>query len=266
MTNVSNAKPFVKWVGGKRSILGELLPRIPNKFDRYFEPFVGGGALFWNMPQKENSYLSDINFHLIITYSIIRDNVRAVISKLEEYKSSHCKEQYDRAKIKLSETEDPIEIAALFIYLNKTCYNGLYRVNKSGNFNTPIGKYTTPNILEADNLMRASDNLKGTSIFQHEFFQLTPRKNDFVYLDPPYHNAFSSYDSAGFIDKDHERLAKFCRELDRSGILFMASNSDTPFVRKLYDGFRIEIVKATRSVACKANRRGKENELIIRNY
>jgi DNA adenine methylase len=260
------AKPFLKWVGGKRSILSALLPRIPNKFCSYFEPFVGGGALFWSMPQKENAHLSDINFHLIITYAMVRDNVNAVISRLNHYKIRHCKEQYNMARIILSETSDPIEIAAVFIYLNKTCYNGLYRVNKFGNFNAPIGDYTAPNIVDSDNLMRASECLKNINIFQNEFFQINPRKDDFVYLDPPYHNTFSSYDSSGFGEEAHEKLAKFCRELDQNEVLFMLSNSDTSFVRRLYNGFHIEVVKAARSVACKANRRGKENELIIRNY
>ncbi|MDR2436282.1 MAG: Dam family site-specific DNA-(adenine-N6)-methyltransferase, partial [Puniceicoccales bacterium] len=170
MKSADNAKPFVKWIGGKRSILSELLARIPSEFGAYFEPFVGGGALFWSMPQNSKAYLSDINFHLIITYAMVRDNVRAVIAMLERYKNSHCKERYNSAKLRLSETDDPVEAASLFIYLNKTCYNGLYRVNKSGNFNTPIGKYVRPKILDAKNLLCASKFLKNVALFQHEFF------------------------------------------------------------------------------------------------
>jgi DNA adenine methylase len=125
------AKPFVKWAGGKRSIIDDLLSRIPEDFNSYFEPFVGGGALFWNIPKKENAYLSDINFHLMITYRMIRDNVEAIISELECHKKNHSEKRYAKSRRGLSETTNPVEIASLVIYLNRTCYNGLYRVNKS---------------------------------------------------------------------------------------------------------------------------------------
>ncbi|MDR3030924.1 MAG: DNA adenine methylase [Holosporales bacterium] len=260
------ARPFVKWVGGKRSIIGDLLSRIPEEFNTYFEPFVGGGALFWNIPRQGNAYLADINFHLIITYRMIRDNVEAVISRLEYHKKNHSEKYYLEARGKLSDTEEPIEIASLFIYLNKTCYNGLYRVNRSGTFNVPMGRYSDPKIVDSNNLRKCSKFLADVDIFQHGFSQIKPKKRDFIYFDPPYHETFSAYDGSGFGDKEHKQLADFCRRLDASGVLFMLSNSDTPFIRQLYDGYNMVNVDASRFISCKGNERKKENELIIRNY
>jgi DNA adenine methylase len=260
------ARPFVKWVGGKRSIIGELLARIPDEFKNYFEPFVGGGALFWNIPRAGKACLSDINFHLIITYRMIRDKVEAVISRLEYHKKHHNEKYYAEARAKLSETQDQVEVASLFIYLNKTCYNGLYRVNKSGIFNVPIGRYDDPKIVDADNMRKCSKFLVDVDILQNGFSHIKPKKGDFVYFDPPYHETFSAYDGSGFGDKEHEELATFCRQLDQKGVLFMLSNSDTPFIRQLYEGFDMGNVDASRFISCKGNERKKENELIIRNY
>jgi DNA adenine methylase len=260
------AKPFIKWAGGKRSIINDLLANVPDDFDDYFEPFVGGGALFWNIPRKNNAYISDINFHLIVTYCTIRDNVEEVISKLGYHKEHHDKEYYAKAREKLSDTEDPVEIASLFIYLNKTCYNGLYRVNQSGIFNVPIGRYEDPKIIDADNLRNCSKFLANVDIFQHGFSQIKTKQGDFVYFDPPYHKTFSGYDSSGFGDKEHKELAIFCKELDRQGVLFMLSNSDTPLIRKLYTDFHMRNVDASRFISSKGNERKKENELIICNY
>ncbi|MDR0473201.1 MAG: DNA adenine methylase [Treponema sp.] len=259
------AKPFVKWAGGKRSIVGDLLANIPDDFNSYFEPFIGGGALFWNITRK-NAYISDINFHLIITYRMIRDNVEAVISELGYHKEHHNKEYYSKVRKKFSDTEDPVETASLFIYLNKTCYNGLYRVNKSGIFNVPVGRYDDPKILDADNLRKCSKFLAKVDIFQHGFSRIKAKQGDFVCFDPPYHETFSAYDSAGFGDKEHGELAVFCRELDSRGVFFMLSNNDTPLIRKLYEGYFMKNVGASRVISCKGNERKKGNELIIRNY
>jgi DNA adenine methylase len=260
------ARPFVKWVGGKRSIINDLLSRVPDKFNRYFEPFIGGGAMFWNIPRIKKTYISDINFHLIVTYRMVRDNVESLISRLECHKRCHTQKYYMEARNKLSESEDHLEIASLFIYLNKTCYNGLYRVNKSGFFNVPMGRYGDPKIVDAENLRQCSKFLMHTEIFQHGFSHIKPRKGDFVYLDPPYHETFSAYDGSGFGDKEHEELAIFCKRLDQDGVSFMLSNSDTHFINRLYAGFNIENVDASRCVSCKGTERKKENELIIRNY
>jgi len=260
------ARPFVKWVGGKRSIINDLLSRIPERFGEYYEPFVGGGAMFWNIPHTAKARISDINFHLIVTYRMVRDEVEAVISRLKYHKKKHAQEYYTDARIKLSETDDPIEVASLFIYLNKTCYNGLYRVNKSGIFNVPIGRYNDPKIVDAENLRKCSQFLVDTDILQQSFSQIKPRKGDFVYFDPPYHETFSAYDGAGFGIKEHEELASLCRQLDQNGIKFMLSNSDTALIRKLYAGFNVENIDASRFISCRGTERKKENELIIRNY
>jgi DNA adenine methylase len=259
------AKPFVKWVGGKRSIIQELIARVPKEYNAYHEPFLGGGALFFAL-NPEKAYLSDINFYLAITYRAVKEDVDRLILNLKIHKKNHCLEYYQKARIRLNKEQDPVKVAALFIYINKTCYNGLYRVNKSGFFNVPMGKYIDPAILDEDNLRACSLFLKNTEVMQHTFAHIKPTKGDFYYLDPPYHETFSGYDGSGFGDEEHTKLAQFCRDIDAKGGYFMLSNSDTPFVRELYKGYNIETVSASRFISCKANDRNKQNELIIRNY
>lgn len=258
-------KPFLKWVGGKRSILPMLTERLPQEFNAYYEVFVGGGALFFDR-QPQNAFLSDINFHLILTYQAVRDDVERLIGLLKIHADKHSKEYYLAAREKLHTEADSTKVAALFIYLNKTCFNGLYRVNKSGGFNVPMGDYKEPAILDEDTLRNDSKLLQGVSISQHSFMQIKPQKGAFYYLDPPYHKTYNSYDSGGFGDDEHKKLAELCHKIHRAGGYFMLSNSDTDFVRSLYKGYTIEDVMASRSVSCKSHQRGKENELIIRNY
>lgn len=260
-----SARPFVKWVGGKRSILSELTPRLPKIYKTYHEPFLGGAALFFAV-KPEKAYLSDINFHLAITFQTVRDHVDELIENLKIHEAKHNKEYFLKGRKRLFVEKDPIQIAALFIYLNKTCFNGLYRVNKSGLFNVPIGSYKEPPILDEENLNSCSDALKNAKIKQHSFEQLEPEKENFYYLDPPYHETYSSYDGSGFGAEEHKKLARFCKEIHEADGFFMLSNSDTELIRSLYKGFHIEEVSASRSVSCKANQRGKEKELIIRNY
>lgn len=259
------ARPFLKWVGGKRSILPELLRRMPLAYDTYNEPFLGGGALYFAEQPKE-AFLSDINFHLILTFQAVQKDVDGVIRNLKVHASRHSPEYYNRARTRLFKEKDTTKLAALFIYLNKTCFNGLYRVNKSGEFNVPIGDYKDPPILDEDNLRACSLMLQTADIEQKPFTLINPHKGDFFYLDPPYHETYEGYSPHGFGDTEHEKLAAFCKEIDRKGGFFMLSNSDTPFVRKLYKGYAVEHVSAARSVSCKAHQRGRENELIIRNY
>ena len=259
------ARPFLKWVGGKRSILPELIARMPKEYTVYNEPFLGGGALFF-VVQPKQAYLSDINFHLIVTFQAVKDDVQNVIDYLKIHASRHNKTYYYEARAKLSKETDSAQIAALFIYINKTCFNGLYRVNKQGQFNVPIGDYKNPNIVDEGNLLAVSKALKNTDIFQKDFSQIQPQKDNFYYIDPPYHGAYDGYNGGGFGDKEHTNLASFCREIDKIGGYFMVSNSDTELVRTLYKGYTIEEVSALRSVSCKAHQRQRENELIIRNY
>lgn len=258
-------RPFLKWVGGKRSILPELTKRLPAQYGTYREPFIGGGALYFAI-QPGRAYLSDINFHLVIAYQAVRDDVNGLIALLQGYQKNHSKPNYLKARERLSIEQDPIKIAALFIYLNKTCYNGLYRVNKAGGFNVPMGSYVDPNLFEEDVLRNDSKLLQGVAIHQHSFIHCPVAREDFFYFDPPYHELYSQYDGSGFGEPEHKSLAAFCNEIHTAGAFFMLSNSDTDFVRGLYRSFHIEEVSASRTVSCKAHHRGRKNELIIRNY
>ena len=265
LSNALVCRPFLKWVGGKRSVLPDLTPRLPASYKTYREPFVGGGALFFSV-QPKAAYLSDVNFNLVIAYQAVRDDVDTLIGLLKGYQKRHNKENYLKARNQLSLETDGTKIAALFVYLNKTCFNGLYRVNREGRFNVPMGSYDDPNLFDDTTLRNASKALQGVTVKQHSFLQCPFEANDFVYLDPPYHKLYSQYDSGGFAEDEHRQLAAFCGELHKAGVKFMLSNSDTAFVRTLYTAFQIEEVSASRSVSCKAHQRGKEAELVIRNY
>jgi DNA adenine methylase len=261
----SSARPFIKWAGGKRAILPELTSRMPEKYGAYTECFLGGGALFFSV-QPEEAYLSDINFPLILTYTAVRDDVERLISKLQAHAEQHNKTYYLDRRDALTKETDPTTIGALLIYLNKTCYNGLYRVNQSGRFNVPMGSYKEPKILDEANLRAASKALSRAKIKQKPFFQVPLVKDNFYYLDPPYHTTFSSYDGSGFGDEDHRKLAEFCKRIHVAGGKFMLSNSDTPLIQQLYQAYNIESIEAPRMVSCKGTQRVKEKELIIRNY
>ena len=258
-------KPFLKWVGGKRSILNQLKDRLPKEYNVYHEPFLGGGALFL-AEQPKPAILSDINLYLIITFIIVRDYPDKLINKLKMYQANHSSNHFLQARVKLFEETDPVATAALFIYLNRTCFNGLYRVNKAGLFNVPQGSYKSPKILDEVNLLAVSKALQNIDIKCQDFTKIILRPGDFYYFDPPYHGTYQQYSINGFDDNRHELLADYCRAIDDIGGYFMVSNADTPFIRKLYDGFNIEEIEARRSVSCKAHQRGKETELIIRNY
>lgn len=259
------ARPFLKWVGGKRSILPALIERLPEQYGTYHEAFLGGGALFYAV-QPTKASLSDINFALILTYQVVRDSVDKLIAALKVHERLHNLEYFQRARDRLSSEKDPVKIAALFIYLNKTCFNGLYRVNASGKFNVPMGDYKNVSLFEEDVLRNDSKVLQGVTVMQLPFTQLPIVREDFYYLDPPYHKTYDGYNGTGFGDDEHKRLAAVCAEIHAAKGYFMLSNSDTPFIRQLYSKFHIEVVSASRSVSCKGNQRGKENELIIRNY
>lgn len=261
----SAAKPFLKWVGGKRSILPQLIERMPASYETYRELFVGGGALFFAV-QPKKAALSDVNFHLMITYRAVRDNLAALIEELKIHEKMHSKKHYYATRELFAVEQEPIKIAALFIYLNKTCFNGLYRVNRDGMFNVPMGDYKNPGLYDDAVLKADSMALQHVQLQQCPFDQVKVAKGDFVYLDPPYHKTFSNYDSSQFGDEAHARLAEFCKRIDKAGAHFMLSNSDTDYVRTLYSGFSVENVEATRNVSCKVASRGKETEIIVRNY
>lgn len=262
------AKPFVKWVGGKRSLIKELLLRMPTRYKNYYEPFIGGGALFFAL-MPSHALLSDINLDLVITYAAIKYKAQELIKRLAKHKANHCQEYYYKIRRQFSIDND-IEIAARFIYLNKTCFNGLYRVNSKGEFNVPMGAYKNPMILDEMNILACHKLLQQVEIKYLDFSQISPSKSDFVYIDPPYHpindTSFTKYTKLDFTEADQVKLYKKCQELHDRGVYFMLSNSDSPFIKNLYKDFYIDIVEAPRHINCKANGRKVTQEVLIRNY
>ena len=273
-TEDNGAAPFVKWVGGKRSIIQELKSRLPETYNDYWEPFVGGGALFFDI-QPKKAHISDLNLDLILTYKVIQKDVDKLIEALKKHQRLHCEEYYYRVRGR-HDLEDPIEIAARMIYLNKTCFNGLFRVNKKGEFNTPIGKSASgalsTGILREENLRACNKALKNTLIEYNDYAKIEPVAGDFVYFDPPYHptngTSFTSYAMGNFTEKDQAALADFCKELHRRNVKIMLSNSNTEYIQDLYrtNFFKIAIVNAPRNVNCKPNGRTPVEEVLITNY
>ena len=266
--------PIVKWVGGKRQLMFELLKNMPKSYNRYFEPFIGGGALFFEL-QQENAYISDMNEELINLYSVVRDNVYELISDLNKHEVS---KEYFLEIRNLDRTSEyknlsNVQRASRFIYLNRTCFNGLYRVNSQGQFNVPFGNYKNPRIVDENNLLNCSELLKNTEIKCADFSEILTKvkKGDFVYFDPPYvplneTSSFTSYTKDGF-DMDMQfKLRDICDELDSMGVKFMLSNSDTKFVNELYSNYEIKKVFASRAVNANAEGRGKITEVLVRNY
>lgn len=282
--------PFVKWAGGKGQLLDKLELFIPAKFDRYFEPFLGGGALFLHLithkkkkPINFASNISDINGELIDAYLVIKDNVSELISQLDHHKTKYKEGQKEEYYYQLRgidpNTLNNIEIAARFITLNKTCYNGLYRVNSKGLFNVPWGKYPNPVICDRTNLTNVSTALNNSDVrIQVSDYKAVLLENakegDFIYLDPPYSPAsptayFTSYTKTGFNNKDQEELATVFRELDKRGCKVLLSNSDTQFIRDLYSDYGeylVEVNDAVRAISSNGSKRTGHKELIIRNY
>jgi|SRR5215472_11069384 len=282
--NVSTSYPFIKWAGGKTQLLSELHRVIPSEFDRYFEPFLGGAALFFHLISTRKlrfyPYLSDLNKELIITYRIVKDNVSELLQLLKRHEAAYKSasfEFYYELRDKLKPNND-IEKAARFITLNKTCYNGLYRVNRSGIFNVPIGRYKNPLICDSNNLQNVSRALRFSKakILTSDYRRVVlenAQKGDFVYLDPPYNptnptSNFTSYTEIGYDDNDQEQLAGIFKKLDDRQCMVLLSNSDTPFIRELYSDFMIytKEVKVLRTINCRASKRAGHKELLIRNY
>lgn len=263
-------KPFVKWAGGKGQILDELLARVPAQYNTYFEPFLGGGALFFSLlPRK--AVLNDKNEELMNGYMVIQSQVEALIQSIKGHVNS--KKHYYKVREVDPVSLNPVERAARFIYLNKTCYNGLWRVNKEGKFNVPFGRYKNPLICDEENLRLVAAALKDVTLLCQDFECAleSARAGDFVYFDPPYYPlsdtaCFTMYVEAGFGPSEQERLARVFERLSRMGVFVMLSNSDTEYIRDLYRGFRIEVVQAPRAINCRKDRRGPVSELIIRNY
>ncbi|MDR2107273.1 MAG: DNA adenine methylase [Holosporaceae bacterium] len=269
---LDSPKPFVKWAGGKRGIIKELISRLPKTFTDYYEPFVGGGALFFAIcNERREYYISDININLMIAYQIIKVNLKELIEKLKLHEKNHSKEYYYRIRERLHD-EDPVSRSANFIYLLKTCYNGLHRVNRKGEFNTPFGDYKNPVIVDSDNLEAVHNSLQKAAITYSDYLNITPSEGDFVYFDPPYSklnpSSFVKYDSSGFSETNQEDLRNFAESLDKKGVKFMISNADTERINYLYKSKRFvtEKIKSPRTINCKGDERASVVELIIRNY
>lgn len=266
--------PIVKWVGGKRQLMFELLKNLPKSYNRYFEPFIGGGALFFEL-QPDHAYISDMNEELINLYSVVRDSVDELIEDLSKHEIS---KEYFLEIRNIDRTEEysklsNVERASRFIYLNRTCFNGMYRVNSKGEFNVPFGNYKNPRIIDENNLLNCSELLKKTEIKCADFSEIIHKvqKGDFVYFDPPYvplneTSSFTSYTKDGFDIDMQFKLRDVCDELDSMGVKFMLSNSDTKLVNELYANYEIKKVFASRQINANADGRGKISEVLVRNY
>jgi DNA adenine methylase len=277
--------PFIKWAGGKSQILSTIDGLIPAYFGRYFEPFLGGGAVFLHITNKKKihfgAFLSDLNEELINAYTVVRSNVERLIEILttheQEYNTSPARFYYNLRDSSIPLRRNLVERAARFITLNKTCYNGLYRVNKQGKFNVPMGRYKNPCICDHDNLRSISKVLRksSTRIERGDYKRIlleNAAEGDFVYLDPPYDPTgptagFTGYTDSGFTYKDQYELANLFKELDDRKCLILLSNSYTPLIRELYYGFKnIKMVSTLRAINSNASRRTGHTELLISNY
>jgi DNA adenine methylase len=260
-------RPFVKWAGGKRQLLDQLRPLLPARFRRYFEPFTGGGAVFFSLCPKD-AVLGDMNAELIDCYRAIRDDVEGVITALRRHRYDAV--HYYRARSADPSTLPLPERAARTIYLNRTGYNGLYRVNRAGKFNVPMGRHTNPLLCDAENLRACSGAVRGVDLRVADFEEVAGRAKagDLVYFDPPYVPVsdtadFTSYVPGGFGVAEQRRLAALFAKLARRGVHAVLSNSDTPLVRELYAGFRIDEVLAARFINSRATGRGKVGEVVV---
>ena len=279
-------RPFLKWAGGKTKLIQQYLPYFPKEFTTYYEPFLGGGAVFFHLlhgspfnkgnlrtglPSK-SAVLTDINLELINAYRCVRDHLNELIFLLEQHQMSHSKDYYYQMRSLVGGTDS--ERAARLIYLNKTCFNGLYRENSKGEFNVPIGRYKNPKICHPDLLNSVSVALQSTEIEVRGFEEvLKSAKNseDFVYFDPPYYplsptSCFTAYSRYSFDEKNQIRLRDTFAELARRGVKVMLSNSDCPFIRNLYSGFKIHPILAARAINSQAKKRGIIPEVLVTSY
>lgn len=275
-------KPFVKWVGGKRQLLKQfqdmkLYP--PEAFDpknnSYFEPFVGGGAVFFDL-LPERAFLSDMNFDLVTTYNVIKNDVESLIVSLKNH--IYSKEYFLNVRSQKVSDLSTLEIASRFIYLNRTCFNGMYRVNSKGEFNVPFGKYDNPLICDEVNLRKVSKALQTIDIKHHDYKEAVKeaKKGDFVYFDPPYHPmsvtaSFTSYTKESFGEKEQVELRDIFLELHKKGCFVMLSNSNADFINKIYselesEGVKVHKVEAGRAINSNAKGRGKVKEVLVTNY
>ncbi len=260
-------KPFLKWAGGKSQIISDLLKFFPVKFGKYIEPFIGGGALYFSLNHSD-CIISDLNEELITTYKQVKGNVHEIISILNTYKSSE--EFYYKIRASSPEKLSEVERAARLIYLNKTCFNGLYRVNKKGEFNVPFGKRNGL-FYNSENLLNASEYLKNTQIFHLDYKDILnkfAKDGDFIFLDPPYqpvgkYSDFKRYTKEFFYEKDQVELASLFTELTNNGCYVMLTNSDHPLILDLYKDFHIEIIETKRLISSNPNTRTGKDIIVL---
>ena len=264
----------MKWAGGKRQLLPELSKRLPKTYNRFIEPMIGGGALFFDVAPGYG-VLADVSEELMNVYLAVKENVEELISHLRRHE--HSEEYFYRIRnVDRSDTYrhwSNLERASRLLYLNKTCFNGLYRENSKGQFNTPFGNYKNPTIVDPENLRACSRLLQTTTLMLGSFENVlsTAEEGDFVYFDPPYvplnpTSSFTSYSKGGFGEAQQIALAEVCRGLDAKGVRFMLSNSHTPFVLEHYKDFLVEEVQAPRAINSRSDKRGRIKEVLVRNY
>lgn len=276
---MTELKPLLKWIGGKRRLMNDLKRYFPTEYETYYEPFLGGASVFFNILPKK-AVLSDINDTLIKTYCVLRDNLNELNKYLVKLEGKNDEKNYykyrDEFNILKKTNDDDIYLVALMMYLNKTCFSGIYRENSKGEFNVPYGKYKKINIIKNDNLTSIQEYLKNNDIKiqcldYHEAI-IDANENDFIYLDPPYHKenktSFTKYNKSDF--KEHEELFLLLKKLDKKGVKFLLSNSNTQYIKNLYKDFNIKELNITRNINNSPNVNKKtnlkNNELIIFNY
>ena len=273
------AQPFLKWAGGKRQLLPAIKEYLPKKFTQYYEPFVGAGAVLFSL-QPKKSIINDTNSELINCYQVIKDNPEELLELCQEHREKNSKQHFyslrEQDRRDDFKERSPLERAARIIYLNKTCFNGLFRVNSSGQFNVPYGNYSNPVIADPAVISSVSVylNQRDVRILEGDFAQAvsTARKGAFIYFDPPYHpisdtSSFTGYSIDGFGEKEQIRLKEVCDKLTERGCQVLVSNSSAAFIQKLYSDPKYEIVevKASRAINAVASKRGRINELLIHN-
>lgn len=268
------AQPVLKWAGGKRQLLAEILPWLPNRIATYYEPFIGGGAVFFALANErrfERAVIGDRNPALIDVYTSIRDRLGELVTRLEAH-GAHATDAdyYYQVRGTATSAWTPVERAARILFLNKTCFNGLYRVNRKGEFNVPFGRYANPKVCNVEVLEAASRALQGVEIVNADFGTLADRtkRGDAIYFDPPYvpvssTSSFTAYDSNVFGAAEHQRLVKVYRSCLEKGVAAVLSNSDCKETRALYHGLDAITVYATRAINSKGLKRGKVSELLV---
>ncbi len=273
---LSHCRPVLKWAGGKRQLLPAIINNMPDHFNKYYEPFLGGAALLislYSLGKLGSCIISDINRDIFNLYVNIRENPQRFIDEMNNLKFRNSKEDYYEARNLFNSTQDPLTRSVLFIYLNRHGYNGLYRVNSRNEFNVPFGRYNNPSMPSGENILAMSEILQSCTILNSDFeiAVSNAKSGDFVYFDPPYMplnrtSYFTSYTSSGFNARDQERLAEVFIELTNRGVYVMESNANSHFIRELYRDFHLLEVDARRNINSVGADRGKIKELIITNY